>query len=214
MSNLIYDGPVKVYDKKTNGEPLIISKGDRQGEPYYKLSFKVGGEYVNLMDFEGLTDGASGTYHVEYWQKFNNKGEPELFNDKPQYQLEDLVPAGATQTAQSGVPTTNATPGSPAPQYGQDRNESIREQTSLKCAAEMYAAYLGANKGKMWDFEEFEGIYIGTKAVLDGKDELGVALEAAKQSLDAEPEAIPLPEAPLKSFDELDREANGDSIPY
>ena len=55
------------------------------------------------------------------------------------------------------------------------------------------------------------------KAVLDGKNEFDAGMDAAKDKLNAEEIAMPGPDAPqvkLKSFDELDAESNGDSIPF
>jgi hypothetical protein len=150
MPNLIYEGQVKVYDKKANGDPLIIGKGDRQGEPYYKLSFKVGGEYVNLMDFEGVTGGSSGAFFVEYYQKFLPNGEPDLYNEKPQYQLVDIVPLGATQTA------------SPAPSGASEKKEPYNAglgayQTALNCSTQLAVALIAAH-GIAPDFDPVPGI--------------------------------------------------------
>jgi hypothetical protein len=116
------------------------------------------------------------------------------------------MPTGAPQTPQGSLPTTQATQSAPTQVQGQDRNESIREQTTLKAAAEMYAACLGANKALKWEFEEFERIFVGTKAVLDGKNELDVALAAAKTALvepvvTEPPVEMPGPDAPADEFE-------------
>jgi hypothetical protein len=133
MANFTYQGHVKVYDKKADGSALIIGKGDRKGEPYYKLSFKVDGEYVNLMDFEGVTGGSSGSYIVEYYQKFLPNGEPDLYNDKPQYQMVDLVPMGGAQATPAGAPA--------APNQ---RDIDIRRAVALKAAVEEVSALVPA----------------------------------------------------------------------
>lgn len=135
----IYEGIVSSWDKKADGSPLIIGKGDRQGEPYYKVSFKVGGEYVNLMDFDGVTRGAKGDYRVEYYQKFAPNGEPELYNGKPQYALVDIQPLGtapAPQRANAAPPAaqSGATAESPS-----DRQKSIELQTIIKAWGEVKA---------------------------------------------------------------------------
>jgi len=169
----VYDGPIKVYDKKADGTPLVIGKGDRIGEPYYKVSFQVDGGWVNLMDFEGITDGVSGDYHVEYYQKFNQKGEPELYNDKPQYQLESIIPAGGPRMVAPG--------GWSPPSI--DRDESIRSQTSLKVAGAIYSSILGASEKPLFDDLTFRAIYTSVKATLDDAS----ALLLLKQALDATP---------------------------
>jgi hypothetical protein len=137
MPSQIYEGQVKVYDKKADGSTLIIGKGDRQGEPYYKLSFKVGDAWVNLMDFDGVTGGSAGAYHVEFYQKFHPNGDPDLYNDKPQYQLDSIWALGnapATQQAHSAAPVA---------QVGDDaKTRDIRRAVALKAATELTAAML------------------------------------------------------------------------
>lgn len=140
MPNSVYEGQVSVWDKKADGSPLIIGKGDRQGEPYFKISFKVGGEYVNLMDFDGVTRGQKGDYRVEYYQKFAPNGEPELYNGKPQYQLVDIRPLGA-QTAQNGPSTAQATPSTSAPAFDA-KTQDIRRAVAIKAATELTVAML------------------------------------------------------------------------
>jgi len=137
MANFTYQGHVKVYDKKADGSALIIGKGDRKGEPYYKLSFKVDGEYVNLMDFEGVTGGSSGSYIVEYYQKFLPNGEPDLYNDKPQYQMVDIVPMGGAQTALPAIPSMSPPPST-------QRDIDIRRAVALKAAVEEVSALVPA----------------------------------------------------------------------
>jgi len=205
----VYEGLVSVYDKKADGTLLTIGKGDRKGEPYYKISFKVNGEYVNLMDFQGVTGGQQGMFRVEYYQKFDPKtGQPELYNDKPQYNLESIMPLGAPATPQNGAFSNPATPGSPAPQMGADRNESIREQTSLKAAAEMYAAVLAANKALKWEHDEFERIFTGTKATLDGKNEFDSMMDAAKEKMEVVEEQVEMP-GPVAPENPEDHEFDG-----
>jgi hypothetical protein len=175
MVNLTYEGRVTVYDTKADGTKLIIGKGDRKGEPYYKLSFKVGGEYVNLMDFDGVTGGNSGSYIVEYYQKFHPNGEPDLYNDKPQYQMVDIAPLGATQTALPAPAGASASPTI-------DRDESIRSQTSLKVAGELYASEIVVTSTP-FDAGRFAEIYDGVKGKLD----FGAFTSRAKAALDTTP---------------------------
>jgi hypothetical protein len=185
MGNLIYEGQVKTYDKTTKGVPLIIGKGDRKGEPYYKLSFMVDGEYVNLMDFEGVTGGNKGLYFVEYFQKFQPNGEPDLYEGKPQYQLVDIVPLGATQTA------------SPAPSGASEKKEPYNAglgayQTALNCSTQLAVALIAAH-GIAPDFDPVPGIltnadtfhtYLTTGAAPEELDEM---LAKAKQTFDEPP---------------------------
>jgi len=137
MANLTYEGRVTVYDTKADGTKLIIGKGDRKGEPYYKLSFKVGGEYVNLMDFDGVTGGNSGSYLVEFYQKFKPNGEPDLYNDKPQYQMVDIAPLGNTKPD-----ATIEQAFSPPPPSQKDVD--IRRAVALKAAVEEVSALVPA----------------------------------------------------------------------
>lgn len=147
MSNKVYEGKVNVDDKRADGSKLVIGKGDRKGEPYYKLSFKVDDEWVNLMDFEGVTGGRWGDYRVEYYQKYKPNGEPELYNGKPQYALVDISPLeGAAPATQSASPASSAAP------RDDSRQESIQRQTAAKCASTILAAQMDrADKEKCPD---------------------------------------------------------------
>ena len=192
-----------VKTTKKDGTLLMTQKG----VPFIVVGIKdeVGG-WLNLTAFDTafhplLFQGAQVKIAYIETMRTNGFGEPELYNGMPQWNrnitaVKSLDGAGATQTAQNGAPTVQATQGSPAPHFEQDRNESIREQTALKCAAEMYAAVLSASK-KPWDFEEFERVFTGTKAVLDGKNELDLVMDAAKEKMEAEPIIdMPGPNAP------------------
>jgi len=142
----VYEGLVSVYDKKADGTLLTIGKGDRKGEPYYKISFKVNGEYVNLMDFQGVTGGQQGMFRVEYYQKFDPKtGQPELYNDKPQYNLESIMPLGAPATPQNGAFSNPATP---TPAKAPYNSELGAFQTALNGSVAIEAALITAKVAK------------------------------------------------------------------
>ena len=186
MPNLEYEGPINVYDKKSDGTTLVISKGDRAGEPYYKVSFKVGGEYVNLMDFEGITHGVKGDYRITYYQKFAPNGDPELYNGKPQYQLDTIEPAGAThpgtQAVHSATATSTQGTGSLKPDF--DPNLS-RRQTAANDATRLIAATAGAmSVSEQFDWWTRWAEHID--AWLSGKtsetNELDQMLNAAKEA--------------------------------
>ena len=178
MANLHYEGQVRVDGKKADGSDLIISKGDRKGEPYYKVSFKVGDEWVNLMDFNGITHGQGGDFRVDYYQKFQPNGEPDLYNGKPQYALVDIAPLTQQTTAspQASTPQTTSAP--------LDRDESIRSQTTLKVVGEIYASHIVVTN-KPFDPEEFSNIYHSVKSVLDGKPKEQDAYDRAAQEFEA-----------------------------
>jgi hypothetical protein len=149
------------------------------------------GSWLNLTDFDEARFPLyfpNSVLSVGYTEKFATEpnGAPKIDKYTNQQKIYRTIisaePAGGAQTGQSSPAITQGSNAPTQANYGGDRNESIREQTTLKCAAEMYAAMLGASKGKAWDFEEFEGIYISTKNVLDGKNELDVAMDAAKDA--------------------------------
>ena len=131
-------------------------------------------------------------------------------NDQGYHYLKSIAPMGATQTPQNGAPSAQGTPTPAGSSFEQDRNESIRSQTALKVAGEMYAAILGANKALKWEFEEFERVYEGTKAVLDGKNELDVAMGTVKASGLVEDVEMPGPDAPPLG----DKEPGDEDIPW
>jgi hypothetical protein len=210
--NLIFEGPIRIYTQNKDGIPFVIKSGANAGKPYRRISFTTPeGQTIYLADFASrsaeVPDG--GTAKVAYSVKLDGFGEPELYNGNVQYNLEAVKGTGAPQSPQNALPTAQQGHGSPTPHFEQDRNESIRAQTTLKAAAEMYAACLGANKALKWEFEEFERIYTGTKAILDGKNELDVALDSAKAAgmvTEADPE-LPGPDAPAE-------EENPDGFPF
>jgi hypothetical protein len=170
------------------------------------------GSWLNLTDFDEARFGLyfpGSVLAVSYSEKFATEpnGAPKMdkYNNR-QKVYRTIMAAGTTgapQTAQNSLPTAQQGRGSPTPHFEQDRNESIRAQTTLKAAAEMYAACLGANKALKWEFEEFERIFTGTKAILDGKNELDVALDIGKKAgmvAEADPE-LPGPDAPADEFE-------------
>jgi len=185
-----YNGPVRVYDKKADGTKLVIGKGDRKGEPYYKVSFQVDGEWVNLMDFEGITNGVSGEYQVTYYQKYQPNGEPELFNDKPQYQLESITPLGGAQTGQNAPSTTSV--GSTPSKAPFDAGLSAK-QTSANDATQIVVAAI-AKQGLTVevDFElslfDFWFDHIHDKLTSLTDDALMKALDATPADADDRPE--------------------------
>jgi hypothetical protein len=139
MPNQFYEGRCKVDSKKKDGSDLLIAKGDRKGEPFYKVSFQVDGEWINLMDFAGVTGGASGDYRVEYYQKFEPNGDPELYNDKPQYNLQSIEPLG-----ENGSTPTSAAPGEAATA---PYNPGLGAyQTALNCATQIHVALMARVK--------------------------------------------------------------------
>ena len=171
--NQTYSGRVKAYDKKADGSTLVIGKGDRKGEPYYKISFKQGDEWINLMDFDGVTGGQDGEYSVEFYQKFHPNGEPDLYNDKPQYQLVSIAPLGAPQQAKSAPA---AAQGGQTHESNDQRQKSIEMQTIIK-------AWGAVKAGSAVDPI---GFATGVKAVWDVV--FGQTIEEkAAEVLDAEP---------------------------
>ena len=186
MPSQTYNGPVRVYDKKADGTPLVIGKGDRKGEPYYKVSFQVDGEWVNLMDFEGVTNGVSGEYQITYYQKFQPNGDPELYNDKPQYQLESIIGA---QTPQNAAPTTG---GGSSPQKAPFDAGLSAKQTSANDATQIVVAVI-AKQGLTVevDFElslfDFWFDHIHDKLTSLTDDALMKALDATPADADDRP---------------------------
>jgi hypothetical protein len=174
--NQTYNGPVRVYSTKANGDQLVIGKGDRKGERYYKLSFKVGGEYVNLFDFDGVTGGQDGEYSVEFYQKFHPNGEPDLYNDKPQYQLVSIAPLGAPQQAKSAPAVSGQTHES-----NDQRQKSIEMQTIIKAWGEVKAGSAVDPIGFASDVKAVWKEVFGEPE----KNELDQMLSAAKDKLDA-----------------------------
>jgi len=160
--NQTYSGRVKAYDKKADGSTLVIGKGDRKGEPYYKISFKQGDEWINLMDFDGVTGGQDGEYSVEYYQKFHPNGEPDLYNDKPQYQLVSIAPLNGQTQAKSAPASAHG---------GTSQQEDIRAAVAAKCASEIVATR------SVFDPSEWDAIYKHILGTLSGKTDAPAEVE-------------------------------------
>jgi len=212
--NLVYEGPIRIYTANKEGKPYsYVPKHSSDGVavPFSRISFTTSeGQTIYLADFSNHSRevGDGGTAKVAYSVKLDAFNQPELYNNAKQYQLEAIQATGATQMAQNSHPSTQGSI-APAPSsFEQEKNESIRRQTCIKAAAVQYGAYLGANKGSKWDFVEFERIFEGTHAVLDGKNELDQALDNAKKTLVDEVE-MPGPDAKLD-----DKEPGDADIPW
>lgn len=204
-----------VQTTKKDGTPMIT----RKGQPFMVVGIKnADGSWLNLTSFDAahhpfLVQGSRVKIAYTEEQRTNAFGEPELYNGQPQWNrnitaVRSLDTAGAPQSPQNGAPGANATPTPTTSPFERDRNESIREQTTLKAAAEMYAAYLGANKALKWEFEEFERIFTGTKATLDGKNEFDTMMDAAKEKMEATEEKVEMP-GPLAPENPEDHEFDG-----
>jgi len=90
--------------------------------------------------------------------------------------MQTASPVGATQTAHPTSPGASAAP-------ALDRDESIRSQTSLKVAGELYASEIVVTSAP-FDAGRFAEIYEGVKGTLDGKTELDQMLAKAKETFD------------------------------
>jgi hypothetical protein len=188
-------------------------KTSQKGKPYWRVKDSGGTEYAvfrsNIAErLDSATDPVPCAVEISVKGQYTNYAIVET-DGAAQLMASAPSPVGAPQTAQNSLPTAQQGQGSPTPHFEQDRNESIRAQTTLKAAAEMYAACLGANKALKWEFEEFERIFTGTKAILDGKNELDVALDIGKKAgmvAEADPE-LPGPDAPAD-------EENPDGFPF
>ena len=185
--NQTYSGRVKAYDKKADGSTLVIGKGDRKGEPYYKISFKQGDEWINLMDFDGVTGGQDGEYSVEYYQKFLPNGDPDLYpkgenedgtpKGKPQYQLVSIAPLNG-QTQAKSAPA--------AAQGGTSQQEDIRAAVAAKCASEIVATR------SVFDPSEWDAIYKHILGTLSGKTIEQEAMEKLGATVeDDDPDDLP-----------------------
>ena len=177
------------------------------------------GSWLNLTDFDEARFGLyfpGSVLAVSYSEKFATEpnGAPKMDKYTNQQKVYRTIMAagsvGGAQTPQNGPPSAQGTPTPAGSSFEQDRNESIRSQTALKVAGEMYAAILGANKALKWEFEEFERVYEGTKAVLDGKNELDVAMGTVKASGLVEDVEMPGPDAPPLG----DKEPGDEDIPW
>jgi hypothetical protein len=174
-------------------------KTSQKGKPYWLVKDSGGTEYAvfrsNIAErLDSATDPVPCAVEISVKGQYTNYAIVET-DGAAQLMASAPSPVGAPQTAQNSLPTAQQGQGSPTPHFEQDRNESIRAQTTLKAAAEMYAACLGANKA--------------LKAILDGKNELDVALDIGKKAgmvAEADPE-LPGPDAPAD-------EENPDGFPF
>jgi len=179
----VYEGQVRVDDKKKDGSKLVISKGDRQGEPYYKVAFKVNDEWINLMDFAGVTQGQGGNYQVTYYQKFDPKtGQPDLYDGKPQYQLESIVPLeGQTSGQNAGQSEPTQARQNDGQEESPRKQKSIEMQTIIKAWGEVKAGSAVDPIGFASDVKAVWKEVFGEPE----KNELDQMLSAAKDKLDA-----------------------------
>lgn len=93
MANLIYEGPLRVFEKDKNGNPYVIKKGNNEGKHYRRLSFKSdAGETIYLPDFAGKSDGMNDGDLVKlaYSIQTDEWGEALLYEGMPQYKLEEI----------------------------------------------------------------------------------------------------------------------------
>jgi hypothetical protein len=131
----IFEGPVRISTTDKDNQPLVIKNGKRAGQPFCKVSFKVGEEWVNTVDFSNDAAGYDGQVcKVAYSEKVDEFGDPVLYNGKPQWNLEAIKPSVAAPATQSASPASSAAP------RDDSHQESIQRQTTAKCAAEIVAA--------------------------------------------------------------------------
>ena len=201
---------------------LTIIAGEQRtsqkGKPYWRVKDSGGTEYAvfrsNIAErLDSATEPVPCAVEISVKGQYTNYAIVET-DGAAQLMAAASPPASASATPapQNGAFSAPATPGSPAPQMGADRNESIREQTCLKAAAVQYAAYLGANKALKWEHDEFERIFTGTKATLDGKNEFDSMMDAAKEKMEAVEEKVEMP-GPVAAPLPLDEPGDSD-IPF
>ncbi len=138
MANEIYEGPIKVYTTNSRGEPLLT----KSGKPYKTISFQANGSWINLADFQGYVDGINDGDECEviYYQKFNDRGEPELYNNKPKYQLEYVRLLNEAPAQQEQQQEQQPTPAPKPTTQGTYREAISAMQTSLKAAVDLTVA--------------------------------------------------------------------------
>ena len=144
--HIIYEGKVNIRDKDKDGKPYTIKTGKSAGNNYCLLSFKVDGEWVNLADFSGKADDIADGQEckVAYSQRFDEFGDPALYNGKPQYNLEAIKAIGEVRSA-----TRSDSPKG-------DYNAGLGAyQTALNCATQLHAAIIGQHFDPDLDIEEF-----------------------------------------------------------
>ena len=135
--HIIYEGKVNIRDKDKDGKPYTIKTGKSAGNNYCLLSFKVDGEWVNLADFSGKADDIADGQEckVAYSQRFDEFGDPALYNGKPQYNLEAIKAIGEVRSA-----TRSDSPKG-------DYNAGLGAyQTALNCATQITSALVAAGK--------------------------------------------------------------------
>lgn len=143
MSNLVYEGTIKIDTTKKDGTPLMYNN-----KPYRKFVFKTAEGWTRVPDWNdiGTAINDGDKVMLAYAPKLDDFNQPVLFNGKPEYtlkaiQLVEPTGAGSQQTitqAQNGPAPTTTT------HELWEKDKLSARQTALNVSANVYAALLGA----------------------------------------------------------------------
>lgn len=185
MANLIYEGPVTIKSTDKDGNPLTIKSGQNAGKPWYRVSFKVGEDWINLADFAGKAGGiADGTVcKVAYSAKLDEFGEQTEYNGRPEWKLEGIKSTGQAPLSQGAAP---------AQQNGKSYDPGLGAyQTALNVSATVYAALIESGAVNAQGVDVVQVVIDNAdrfhQYLVTGKtNELDQALEQAKAGLGGE----------------------------